>query len=177
MSSTEMNKENEVTSGGDENVQEAKIEEKLDSIKLEEKNDENSENVPKKSKKKKKPKKDAENNVEDESDRTKVKETAVLGEVSNNQVEGSSDPTCNYCSKPNPTKRCVKRHPKCLQKLFCNETCETLAHKKSSAVDNNKAVVGAKAGGKKVDTKKKKGKKGEKPTGEFWWNNSVYASW
>ena len=49
-----MKKENEVTDGGDENVTENKIEEKLDSIKLDVENDENSENVPstKKSKKK-----------------------------------------------------------------------------------------------------------------------------
>ena len=54
MSSSEMKKENEVTDGGDENVTESKIEEKLDSITLEAENDENSENVPTTTKKSKK---------------------------------------------------------------------------------------------------------------------------
>ena len=49
-----MKKENEVTDGGDENVTESKIEEKLDSITLEAENDENSENVPTTTKKSKK---------------------------------------------------------------------------------------------------------------------------
>merc|ERR1712217_506523 len=54
--------------------------------------------------------------------------------------------TCNFCNKENPSKRCSKRHPKCIKKLFCNTTCEELAHKK-------KAAAGA---SKKPEVKKKK---------------------
>ena len=45
--------------------------------------------------------------------------------------------------------------------MFCNDTCEKLAHKKAET-----AV--AKPSQKKVETKKKKGKsKAEKPSGDF----------
>eukprot|EP00090_Calanus_glacialis_P000565 TRINITY_DN1034_c0_g1_i1.p1 TRINITY_DN1034_c0_g1~~TRINITY_DN1034_c0_g1_i1.p1 ORF type:complete len:130 (+),score=62.66 TRINITY_DN1034_c0_g1_i1:91-480(+) len=54
--------------------------------------------------------------------------------------------TCNFCKKDGPTKRCSKRHPKCIKKLFCNTTCEEQAHKK-------KVPAG---GVKKTDVKKKK---------------------
>jgi hypothetical protein len=38
----------------------------------------------------------------------------------------SSDPTaCSSCSLANATKRCSKRHAKCLKKLFCDKVCET----------------------------------------------------
>ena len=53
---------------------------------------------------------------------------------------------CGYCKKDAPTKRCSKRHPKCIKKMFCNQTCEDQAHKK-------KVPVG---GVKKTDGKKKK---------------------
>jgi hypothetical protein len=56
----------------------------------------------------------------------------VLGERDENAEE--TDPlSCCYCRKPNPSKRCSKRHPKCIKKLYCNETCETLSHKKKEA--------------------------------------------
>jgi hypothetical protein len=55
-----------------------------------------------------------------------------LGERDENGEE--ADPlSCCYCRKPNPSKRCSKRHPKCIKKLYCNETCETLSHKKKEA--------------------------------------------
>ena len=57
--------------------------------------------------------------------------------------------SCDYCHKPQPTRRCIKRHPKCMKKLFCNESCEELAHKKKDTVT---------AGAKKQDPKKKKAK-------------------
>jgi hypothetical protein len=57
---------------------------------------------------------------------------SVLGERDWNAEE--ADPlSCCYCRKPNPSKRCSKRHPKCIKKLYCNETCETLSHKKKEA--------------------------------------------
>ena len=49
--------------------------------------------------------------------------------------------------------RCSKRHPKCIKKLFCNETCEQMAHKKKE--DSNAAP---KPDAKKAEVKKKKSK-------------------
>ena len=62
---------------------------------------------------------------------------------------------CSHCKKEKPSKRCAKRHIKCLQKIFCNETCEMLSHKKKedSNADNPKTETA-----KKVDAKKKKTK-------------------
>merc|ERR1712039_756349 len=43
----------------------------------------------------------------------------------------ASDPTaCSFCKKSKATKRCSKRHAKCLKKIFCDSVCETQAHKK-----------------------------------------------
>ena len=61
---------------------------------------------------------------------------------------------CAHCKKSKPTKRCAKRHPKCLEKLFCNETCEMLAHKKKE-----NPSVAIKSELKKGEQKKKKTKK------------------
>ena len=60
---------------------------------------------------------------------------------------------CSHCKKTKPSKRCAKRHMKCLQKIFCNETCEMLSHKKKEDpnADNPKTA-------KKIDAKKKKTK-------------------
>merc|ERR1712088_22424 len=80
------------------------------------------------------------------------KEADVLGEKNSNTP--TDEVVCAHCKKTKPTKRCAKRHPKCLKKLFCNETCEVLAHKKKE--DPNAAP---KPDAKKVDTKKKKDKK------------------
>merc|ERR1711992_387521 len=60
--------------------------------------------------------------------------------------EKENTSTCNFCNKEGPAKRCSKRHPKCIKKLFCNTTCEELAHKK-------KSTTGA---AKKTEVKKKK---------------------
>ena len=84
----------------------------------------------------------------------KKKEVGVLGEKDSNTP--TAEVVCAHCKKTKPTKRCAKRHPKCLQKLFCNETCEVLAHKKKE--DPNAAP---KPDAKKVDAKKKKDKKKE----------------
>ncbi len=56
---------------------------------------------------------------------------------------------CDYCHRAAPTRRCIKRHPKCMKKLFCNESCEELAHRKKEAPANT---------AKKPDPKKKKAK-------------------
>eukprot|EP00091_Calanus_sinicus_P013839 TRINITY_DN3073_c0_g1_i1.p1 TRINITY_DN3073_c0_g1~~TRINITY_DN3073_c0_g1_i1.p1 ORF type:complete len:131 (+),score=70.68 TRINITY_DN3073_c0_g1_i1:67-459(+) len=67
-------------------------------------------------------------------------------EEKENEEEKENINTCNFCKKDGPTKRCSKRHPKCIKKLFCNTTCEEQAHKKKTP-----------AGGvKKTEVKKKK---------------------
>ena len=41
-------------------------------------------------------------------------------------TETTSDPTaCSLCKKSKATKRCSKRHAKCLKKIFCDSVCET----------------------------------------------------
>ena len=67
-------------------------------------------------------------------------------EEGDDEEEKENMNTCNFCKKDGPTKRCSKRHPKCIKKLFCNTTCEEQAHKK-------KVPAG---GVKKTDVKKKK---------------------
>ena len=40
--------------------------------------------------------------------------------------ETTNDPTaCSFCKKSKATKRCSKRHAKCLKKIFCDSVCET----------------------------------------------------
>ena len=40
--------------------------------------------------------------------------------------ETTNDPTaCSFCKKSKATKRCSKRHAKCLKKIFCDSICET----------------------------------------------------
>ena len=65
---------------------------------------------------------------------------------------------CSHCKKANPSKRCAKRHMKCLQKIFCNETCEMLSHKKKEDpnADNSKTETAKKVDAKKKKTKEKK---------------------
>ena len=36
--------------------------------------------------------------------------------------------SCAFCKKTDSTKRCSKRHPKCLKKMFCNDSCESRSH-------------------------------------------------
>ena len=67
---------------------------------------------------------------------------------------------CSHCKKTKPSKRCAKRHMKCLQKIFCNETCEMLSHKKKEDpnTDNPKTIDAKKK--KKKDKKKENMKHG-----------------
>ena len=95
---------------------------------------------------------------------------------------------CAHCQRSNPTKRCAKRHAKCLSKLFCDSVCEKGAHQKKPAVDlkeNNenmeetdkaiaaKKLEDAKAAQKKKKSERKAKKKPNQGTtrcsGEFWW--------
>lgn len=119
----------------------------------------------------------------------------ALKSIDLNSEEGqkSTEHCCGYCGKKNPTKRCSKRHTRCMTKMFCDKTCETSGHKKVTTlpdpdtVSENKEeglddqVAKDMAAAAKIEkAKKKKAKKqskGQKPDGEFWWNNSVYASW
>merc|ERR1712129_411638 len=76
----------------------------------------------------------------------------VLGEKNEN-FEILDENSCGFCKKADAGKRCSKRHPKCLKKMFCNETCETAAHKKKVTPEE-----AAKAAAKKAADKKKKSK-------------------
>jgi hypothetical protein len=115
--------------------------------------------------------------------------SAVMSEVNLNSDAGQSNSTCAHCAKEGARKRCAKRHTKCLQKLFCDKSCESADHSKKVAVA---VVTGetpkegeAKApdeAEKALKAKMKKAKKAsnaakKKGDGELWWNNSVYASW
>jgi len=75
---------------------------------------------------------------------------------------------CAFCKKPNPTKRCSKRHPKCLKKMFCNETCEALAHEDKKAATVKKQAASKAAAAKKA-TKVKNWKNTD--SGQFWWHD------
>merc|ERR1711997_899084 len=78
-------------------------------------------------------------------------------------------PVCAFCKKTGPVKRCSKRHQKCLAKMFCNETCESLAHedKKAALVkkEANKAVAAKKKASQKVKNWK------NTDSGQFWWHD------
>ena len=41
--------------------------------------------------------------------------------LSENVLNISLQVGCAHCKKAGPSKRCSKRHPKCLKKMFCNE--------------------------------------------------------
>ena len=91
---------------------------------------------------------------------SKGKETNVEDNKENNANEiENGKPACAFCKKAEPTKRCSKRHPKCLKKLFCDEACENLGHKKKD--DDKKDVKDADK--KKEDAKKKKSKQKKNP--------------
>ena len=116
----------------------------------------------KKNKKKKKKDKPA---APETAPETVIEEPKVLGELSENTTD---EKLCAFCSKPGPIKRCSKRHPKCLPKMFCNETCEALAH------EDKKAAL-AKKEASKVAAAKKKGSKIKNwkntDSGQFWWHD------
>ena len=123
--------------------------------------------VEAKKKNKKKKKKDNTTKAADEdpAPAEPEKETNVVNEVSGNT---SDEKVCTFCKKTGPTKRCSKRHPKCLPKMFCNDTCESLAHE-----DKKAALVKKEAS--KVAAAKKKGMKNKdwknKDSGQFWWHD------
>ena len=92
---------------------------------------------------------------------------------------------CAHCKRSNPSKRCAKRHAKCITKLFCDSVCEKAAHQKKNAenlqeIDEN--LEATKPAGKSkeltpAEKKKKADKKAKKKpnqgttrcSGEFWW--------
>ena len=98
-------------------------------------------------------------------------EASVLQEIEKNQPETveTEGPVCAFCKKTGPSKRCSKRHQKCLAKMFCNETCESLAHedKKAALVkkEANKAVAAKKKASQKVKNWK------NTDSGQFWWHD------
>jgi len=96
----------------------------------------------------------------------------ILGEINLNTEKSSTEVVeeivCAFCKKPNPTKRCSKRHPKCLKKMFCNETCEALAHEDKKAATVKKQAASKAAAAKKA-TKVKNWKNTD--SGQFWWHD------
>ena len=116
----------------------------------------------KKNKKKKKKDKTA---AEAAESAKPAEEPEVLLELSENTTD---EKLCAFCNKPGPIKRCSKRHAKCLPKMFCNETCEALAH------EDKKAAL-AKKEASKVAAAKKKGMKNKDwkntDSGQFWWHD------
>eukprot|EP00092_Neocalanus_flemingeri_P073509 GFUD01090712.1.p3 GENE.GFUD01090712.1~~GFUD01090712.1.p3 ORF type:complete len:172 (-),score=70.45 GFUD01090712.1:59-574(-) len=118
-----------------------------------------------KKKNKKKKKKDKPTEAETAPEKESTEEPKVLGEISGNATD---EKLCAFCKKAGPIKRCSKRHAKCLPKLFCNETCEALAH------EDKKAAV-AKKEASKVAAAKNKGTKVKNwkntDSGQFWWHD------
>merc|ERR1711971_299461 len=79
----------------------------------------------------------------------------------------AAEVTCAFCKKASPTKRCSKRHPKCLKKMFCNEACETQSHKKKDTGAVKPSSTTAKVAAKKKKAKKENGS----DFGAMWWLN------
>ena len=112
---------------------------------------------------------------------SKRNETAqALSELDLNKAEVKK---CSYCGKCDAAKRCSKRHQKCLKKIFCDESCEKAAHRSpanpkapNADAPNPKDEEKAKAEKKKAK-KAAKASKNKSSSDQFWWNNSVYASW
>ena len=96
---------------------------------------------------------------------------------------------CAHCNRSNPSKRCAKRHAKCLTKLFCDSVCEKAAHQKKGTVaspENNENLeqssktetVAKSKAALAADKKKKAEKKAKKKpnqgttrcSGEFWFH-------
>ena len=118
-----------------------------------------------KKKKKKKKKEAAPPSAPVEEDAVPDNAPKVLGEINENATD---EKLCAFCKKAGPTKRCSKRHPKCLPKMFCNETCESYAHedKKAALVKKEKAKVAA---AKKKGMKNRDWKNTD--SGQFWWHD------
>ena len=144
-----------------ESKENAKPEENLNTQALEE-NDKTKNSKSKEKKKKKKKtaveKKDA-NEEEDVSNK----------ENDENEPIAEAGPVCALCKKPDPKKRCSKRHPKCLAKMFCNETCESIAHEDRKAAVAKKEANKVAAAKKKAGTKIKNWKNTD--SGQFWWHD------
>ena len=144
-----------------ESKENAKPEENLNTQALEE-NDKTKDSKSKEKKKKKKKtaveKKDA-NEEEDVSNK----------ENDENEPIVENGPVCSLCKKPDPKKRCSKRHPKCLAKMFCNETCESIAHEDRKAAVAKKEANKVAAAKKKAGTKIKNWKNTD--SGQFWWHD------
>ena len=144
-----------------ESKENAKPEENLNTQALEE-NDKTKNSKSKEKKKKKKKtaveKKDA-NEEEDVSNK----------ENDENEPIVENGPVCSLCKKPDPKKRCSKRHPKCLAKMFCNETCESIAHEDRKATVAKKEANKVAAAKKKAGTKIKNWKNTD--SGQFWWHD------
>lgn len=144
-----------------ESKENAKPEENLNTQALEE-NDKTKNSKSKEKKKKKKKtaveKKDA-NEEEDVSNK----------ENDENEPIVEAGPVCALCKKPDPKKRCSKRHPKCLAKMFCNETCESIAHEDRKAAVAKKEANKVAAAKKKAGTKIKNWKNTD--SGQFWWHD------
>ena len=89
-------------------------------------------------------------------EQAKVECVGVLEEKDKNILE--RELVCSHCKKSKPSKRCTKRHMKCLQKIFCNDTCEMLSHKKKedANAENTKTENTKKVEAKKKKTKEKK---------------------
>ena len=103
---------------------------------------------------------------------------------------GTESTGCATCNRSNPTKRCSKRHAKCLKKLFCDSVCESAAHKKKTeavVAENNenldvssKTTLATKSKEALAIAKKKKAEKKAKKkmpnqgttrcSGEFWFH-------
>ena len=122
----------------------------------------------KKRKGKKKSKVGSEKNSEEQEEKS---EATVLQEIEKNQPENEENegPVCAFCKKTGPTKRCSKRHQKCLAKMFCNETCESLAHEDKKAALVKKEAHKAVAAKKKASQKVKNWKNTD--SGQFWWHD------
>ena len=127
-------------------------------------------------KKKGKGKKKSKASVE-KSEKNEEKIGVVLQEMENNtnqpplqdHDQECCGPVCAFCKKAGPTKRCSKRHQKCLPKMFCNETCEALAH------EDKKSAVAKKEASKAIAAKKKTSQKIKNwkntDSGQFWWHD------
>ena len=144
----------------------AEVEKRLQEVSIDQ-NIVEEKSVETKSQKKKKNKKKAAVEEKKEEVVEESKEEVVEGKEN---VENANDlPVCAHCKKTDPKKRCSKRHPKCLKKMFCNETCEGLAH------EDRKAAVVKKEAAKVANAKKKAGSKIKNwkntDSGQFWWHD------
>ena len=117
-----------------------------------------------------------------------------LNQEKEKEVEAEAVVVCAHCNRSNPSKRCSKRHAKCMKKMFCDDVCEKGAHKvkplpatipeqdQEERDPNTKSTEADAEAKAKAKAKAKKARKAAKTKsgggdGEFWWNNSVFASW